>query len=266
MSVYLLYLDESGTHSSARHLAVGGLAVFERGAYWLKQDLDAVVRRYFPDAYDGIALHASPLRVREGETPRPPYDRLTAPQRRRMLDDSYDAIGRSAHPVLFTTVVDKGGAAPRDPYEAAFEDVVSRFDLMLSRLHHRSNTQRGLVIVAESNYRERLETLGDRILRDGTQWSSTRNLADIPLFTPAARTRLLQAADLVTNAVWGNYEKGLGRHFQSLLPKFDREGDRMHGLTHLGIRAADCFCVACYSWRTHRTGRIGEEAAEWGAP
>ena len=40
----------------------------------------------------------------------------------------------------------------------------------------------------------------------------------------------------------------------------------MHGLTHLGIRAADCFCVACYSWRTHRTGRIGEEAAEWGAP
>lgn len=77
---------------------------------------------------------------------------------------------------------------------------------------------------------------------------------------------LLQAADLVTNAVWGSYEKGLARDFQSLLPKFDREGDRLHGLTHLSANAAACFCVACYSWRAHRETRIGEEAGEWAAP
>ena len=264
--MYLLYLDESGTHSAARHLVVGGLALFERGAYWLKRDLDEVVQRYFPENHASVAIHASPLRVRDGEAARPPFDQLTAAQRRALLEGAYEAIGGSAHPALFATVVDKQDAASGDPYEAAFEDIVSRFDRMLGRLHRGGDTQRGLVIVAESNYRERLETLGDRILRDGTRWSETRNLADVPLFTPAARTRLLQAADLVTNAVWGSYEKGLARDFQSLLPKFDREGDRLHGLTHLSANAAACFCVACYSWRAHRETRIGEEAGEWAAP
>ncbi len=41
--MHLLYLDESGTHSQAERLVVGGLAVFERGAHWLKQDLDAAI-------------------------------------------------------------------------------------------------------------------------------------------------------------------------------------------------------------------------------
>ena len=43
--------------------------------------------------------------------------------------------------------------------------------------------------------------------------------------------------DLVTNATWGSYEKGLAWDFTKLLPKFDREGDRLHGLTHLSIHA-----------------------------
>ena len=114
------------------------------------------------------------------------------------------------------------------------------------------------MIVAESNYRERLETLGDRILREGTKWSRTRNLADVPLFTRSARTRLLQAADLVVNAVYGEYEKSLGRDFKTLLPKFDREGDRLHGLTHLSGSAATCMCVACFSWRVHRLPGVGD--------
>ena len=175
-----------------------------------------------------------------------------------MLKESYEAIERSGHPILFATVVDKEGITHRDPYEAAFEDVISRFDRMLSRRHRRGDRQRGLVVVAESNYRERLETLGDRILREGTQWSRTNNLADIPLFTRASRTRLLQAADLIVNAVWGSYEKGLSRDFDTLLPKFDRENERLHGLTHLGADASACWCIACYSWRVHRAPQGGE--------
>jgi len=251
--VYLLYLDESGTHPTSDHLVVGGAAVFERSAYWLQHDLDEVVQRYFEDEPENVEIHASPLRVPEGERARSPYDQLGARGRHQMLLDSYKAIGASPHPVLIATVVDKEYVAPRDPYEVAFEDVISRFDLMLSRRHSAGDTQRGLVIVAESNYRERLETLGDRILREGTQWSRTRNLADVPLFTRSARTRLLQAADLVVNAVYGEYEKSLGRDFKILLPKFDREGDRLHGLTHLSARAAACMCVACFSWRVHRS-------------
>ena len=256
--MYLLYLDESGTQPGTTHVVVGGVAVFERSVYWLQQDLDAVVQRFFPETHASVEIHASPLRVRAGARARPPYDQLTWAQRRQLLKDAYLVLCDSPHPVLFATIVDREHVAPRDPYEVAFEDVISRFDLMLSRRHHHGDTQRGLVIVAESNYRERLETLGDRILRDGTQWSRTHNLADIPLFTRASRTRLLQAADLVTNATWGSYEKGLAWDFNTLSPKFDREGDRLHGLTHVTANASNCMCIACLSWRFHRSPSEGE--------
>ena len=256
--MHLLYLDEAGTHPGTGHVVVGGLSIFERSAYWLKQDLDALVQRFFPETHASVELHASPLRVREGQRARPPYDQLTGSERRELLKAAYAALRDSPHPVLFATVVDRVHVAPRDPYEVAFEDVISRFDLMLSRRHQLGDTQRGLVIVAESNYRERLETLGDRILRDGTQWSRTRNLADIPLFARASRTRLLQAADLVTNATWGSFEKGLAWDFNTILPKFDREDDRLHGLTHISANAAQCMCHACYSWRLHRSPSEGE--------
>ena len=256
--MYLLYLDESGTHAEAENFVLGGLALFERGAHWVRRDLENVTARFFPDDHAAVVIHATKLRTRDGASIEPPYSRITAAKRSEMLNACYDAITRSPHPTLFATVVNKRGVAPRDPYEVAFEDIVSRFDLMLTRLHHQGSTQRGLVIVAESNYRERLETLGERILRDGAQWGETHNFAEIPLFTPAPRTRLLQAADLVTNAVWGQYEKKLGRDFEKLIPLFDREDERLHGLTHLGIRAADCWCIACYSWRIHRPPQGGE--------
>ena len=250
--MHLLYLDESGTTAEHDHLVVGGLSIFERASHWLKQDLDAITRDYFGEAHSDVEIHASKLRVPAGQVVTPPYDRITGQQRREMLERCYGALSESPHPVFFATAVLKSGVGERDPYEVAFEDVVSRFDLMLARLHARGDTQRGLVVVAESNYRERLQLLSDRMLRSGTQWSQLHNLADIPLFTPALRTRLLQAADLVSNAVHGRYERGLARDFDRLLPKFDREGERLHGLTHVGARQADCWCPACYSWRVHR--------------
>ncbi len=261
--MHLLYLDESGTHSSADHLVVGGLAVGEEGASRLQRELDGVVRSFFPDTHAQVVLHAASLRVGANEVARPPYNELSAKQRRKMLRDSFEVIADSAESMLFATVVNKAGIAPHDAYEVAFEDLVSRFDRMISRLHGRSSTGHGLVIVAESNYRERLQTLGDRILRDGARWGELRNIVDVPLFAAAPRIRLLQAADLVVNAVYGQYEKRLGRDFEALLPKFDREGNRLHGLTHLGIRPSECWCIACYSWRTHRRGGIAEEPATW---
>lgn len=87
--MHLLYLDESGTHTRSSHLVVGGVAVFERSAYWVQQDLNQVVRRFFPGTDAAVEIHASPLRVPKGESARPPYDGLTAPERRQMLLESY---------------------------------------------------------------------------------------------------------------------------------------------------------------------------------
>ena len=257
--MYLLYLDESGTHPSSERVVVGGVAVFERAAYWLKRDLTETVARFFPDEQQ-VPIHAPRLRTSGSRGIPEPYSGVTASERRRLLDACYSTLLVSRHPVLFATVVDKEAAAGGDSYRVAFEDVVSRFDLMLARFHAANRTQRGVVIMSETSTLRREERASGPSVSEGTQWGRTRNLSEVPLFVSKSRTRLLQAAGLVTNEVWGRYEKGISRHFDDMLPKFDREGTRLHGLTHRTGEVDACWCPACFSYRAsnashHESGR-----------
>ena len=266
--MYLLYLDESGTHPASKRVVVGGVAVFERAAYWLKRDLTETVARFFPYEHQHVSIHAPRLRTGGSRRIPEPYAQVDAAERRRLLDACYATLLASRHPVLFATVVDKEAAPGGDSYRVAFEDVVSRFDLMLARFHAANRTQRGVVVMSESSGLQRQERrAGGPPVSEGTQWGRTRNLAEVPLFVSKARTRLLQAAGLVTNEVWGRYEKGISRHFDDMLPKFDREGTRLHGLTHRTGGVDACWCPACYSYRATTAAYYeGGARGEGGAP
>ena len=248
-AMHLLYLDESGTHPSSERVVVGGVAVFERAAYWLKRDLSDTVARFFPQEQQQIPIHAPRLRTSGSRGLPEAYAGIDAAERRRLLDACYSTLLTSRHPVLFATVVDKSAALSDDAYRMAFEDVVSRFDLMLARFHAANRTQRGVVIMSESSTLRRAELASGPSVSEGTQWGRTRNLSEVPLFVGKERTRLLQAAGMVTNEVWGRYEKGIIRHFDDMLPKFDREGTRLHGLTHRTGGVDACWCPACFSYR-----------------
>ena len=263
--MYLLYLDESGTHPSSGRVVVGGLAVFERAAYWLKRELSETVARFFPYEQQQIPIHAPRLRTRGPRGLPEAYAAVDPAHRRLLLDACYSTLLASRHPVLFATIVDQGAVASGYAYRVAFEDVVSRFDLMLSRFHAANRTQRGVVIMSESSTLRITErTIGPSI-SEGTQWGRTRNLSEVPLFVSKSQTRLLQAAGLVTNEVWGRYEKGISRHFDDMLPKFDREGTRLHGLTHRTDGMDSCWCPACFSYRAantaHHEGGHGDATA-----
>ena len=260
--MYLLYLDESGTHPSSDRMVVGGVAVFERAAYWLKRDLSETVARFLSEEQQDVPIHAPSLRASATRGLPDAYAAVSAAQRRNLLDACYSTLLTSRHPVLFATVVDKDATATDEAYRVAFEDVVSRFDLMLARFHAANRTQRGVVIVSESSTLRRAERAAGPAVSESTQWGRTRNLSEVPLFVSKSHTRLLQAAGLVTNEVWGRYEKGISRHFDEMLPKFDREGTRLHGLTHRTGGVDACWCPACFSYRasnaTHQEGGRGD--------
>ena len=141
-----------------------------------------------------------------------------------------------------------------DPYDRGFEEIISRFDRMLAReLRDRGEPQRGLVILAESSYRENLERLARSIWSLGHRWGEIHNQADVPYFAPAQRTRLLQLADFVSNAVFGNYESGYGRAFQMIAPRIDQQDGHLHGLVHLARDRQSCYCPACVARRSQPT-------------
>lgn len=250
--MYILYLDESGAHGEASHFVLAGVAVFEREIYWYSQDLDAVQAKYFPDETEPLLFHAARLHVRPGDQVDPPWDRLTREQRLQLKESVYEIV-RNRRGVLFGCAVEKQYSEIRkeDPYERAFEDLISRFDLFLSRVNRVGaaegrEEQRGLVVLAESSYQKTIAILARRLQHRGTRWGALHNVSDVPFFAPARDTRLLQYADFCANAIYGRYHAKLTGDFDRIAVKFDREGNVVHGLAHLTTDSL-CACIACFS-------------------
>ena len=248
--MYILYLDESGAHGEASYFVLAGLAVFEREIYWFGQDLEAVQHKYFPEKTDPVFFHATRLRTKAGDRVESPWDELTPAQREELKAEVYDIIGgRSA--VLFACAVEMeyARARGRDPYEIAFEDLVSRFDLFMGRINRQAGVanreeQRGLIVLAQSSSAKTLAILAQRLQQQGTQWRNLHNVTDIPYFAPARDTRLLQYADFCANAVFGRFNSKLTGDFDRIAHKFDRDENALHGLAHLS-RGAPCSCPVC---------------------
>ncbi len=254
--MYLLYVDESGQHGGD-YFVLGGIAVSERQTYWIGEQLDRIQEEFF-SGYSGdlgpIALHASDIRGSRSE-PWTFLDQPSGSRRHELLDRVYGAIAH-ADCVLFGVAVERKWLAERneDEYLFAFESLVKRFDsFIIRRFRDTGERQRGLVIIAESEWRKRIEGLAVRIGREGTRWGELRNLAEIPLFTLARNSRLLQAADFVANAIWGRYEKGYTRQFDKLVDRFDYSDGIYHGLVHFSAAHSKCACPACFSRRTRNT-------------
>ncbi len=247
--MHIVYIDESGTHAEARYFIVAGLAVFERETFYLAQGLDKLQAKYFPDRQERVTFHATVLRAPEGRVAEP-FDELTQDQRRTLLGEVYDIIAES-NASTFAVCMEKSFLGGDDPYERGLEEIVNRFDRMLARvLRDRGEQQRGLIVIAESSYRENLRALAAKIWSEGHRWGEIHNMADVPYFAPSGTTRLLQLADFVANAVFGRYENSYARDFDHIAPKFDHDGQFLHGLVHITRDRNTCQCPACIVRRT----------------
>ncbi len=253
-TLYILYLDESGTSAEASYFILAGLAVFERDIYFLGQELDDIQRQFFPEEKEPLFFHVTKLRVPDSEVLEAPWNCLRRDQRLKLKDRVYDII-RNRRGILFGCAIEKKLAELRneDPYERAFEDLVSRFDLFLSRINRQRiaenrDEQRGLIVLAESSYQKTITLLGRRLREQGTRWGTLHNVSDVPLFAPARDTRLLQYADFCSNAIYGRYQHKLTGDFDRIAPRFDQEGGVIHGLSHI-TTDVNCICIACFSRR-----------------
>lgn len=244
--MYLLYLDESGSPDS-HNFVVAGIAVHETSVQWATNALDTLQRQYFPGMLGSVQFHAAPLRGNPQHRVEEPFDQLDPATRHQLLDSLYE-VAQHIYGRFFAVVVEKAYLYQgEDPYERALEEILSRFDLYLNRLYRESgNRNKGIVVVADSSYRERLETVARQFVTEGTRWRALRDVLDIPVFTLAKHNRLLQIADLIANTVYGRYEHGHARQFDNLMPQFDRDDrGRIHGLVHITGNRAQCFRPCC---------------------
>ncbi|KAA9354820.1 DUF3800 domain-containing protein [Larkinella humicola] len=226
--MHLLYADESGSAAdpSQIHFVLAGISFFERQTFWISNELDRIAERFNPAEINSVELHGSPMMGgRNSWKPFPKQDRIQA------IKDALSVLANS-HPSnrIFACVVNKTRVSPHDPVEMAFEQLASRFDHYLGRLHKKNDPQRGIIIFDKSTYESTIQGLATNFRTLGHTWGVLRNLSEVPLFLDSRASRLIQLADLVSYAIFRYYERQDAQFFSIIADRFDQESGVRHGL------------------------------------
>jgi hypothetical protein len=226
--MYLLYADESGTthDQNQQYFVLAGFCIFERQGYWISDQLDKIAARFDPADPLSVELHGSPMLIGRGK-----WRSYSKSDREKAIEDILQVFLQS-HPSnrLFASVIKKTLVSPKDPVEVAFEQLASRFDRYLIRLHKHDNTQRGIIIFDKSTYETTIQSLATDFRTIGYSWGVIRNFSEVPLFLDSKASRLIQLADIIAYAIFRNFEKGDSRFFSIIQQRFDSEGGIVHGL------------------------------------
>lgn len=278
--MYLLFVDESGTHGSAEAFILGGMAIHEQDAARLQQQLETLVAKHLGrrgEALDHFELHAGEMRnakkpsstTRHGrpsvwaEVPRlQRLDLLEAAY--RLIADFRPADARQPH-YLFGVALDKrfmqhDAQVNREQY--AYEILLNKFDVMLKHQRvKRGLHNRGLVIHDR-------RVIAERDIQAWTaEWrvaagrvGQLKNLADVPLFADSRASRLLQVADLVAYALSRNYMNPSDpRYLELIWDRFHTDNGVQHGCAHYtpSFGQRSCSCRPC----TDRIAVVGSSPA-----
>ncbi len=190
--MHLLYADESGTVTDPNqtYFVLAGFSVFERQGYWIASQLDAIAARFDPADPSSVELHGNPMLGGKGR-----WRKHYKEEREKAIEDTLRVLLNS-HPSnrLFASVINKATVSPKDPVEIAFEQMASRFDQYLMRLHRNGDTQRGIIIFDKSTYETTIQALARDFRTLGHSWGVIRNFSEVPLFLDSKASRLTQLA------------------------------------------------------------------------
>lgn len=258
VATYLLYLDESGTHGGSPCFILAGIAIAEGDAWHLQNRLTDTLGRALPAGNDPnhFELHAAEIKSPSNLRRPSRWQTIPVNTRFRVLHRTYESLASFRpsdpdYPVsLFGAVVDR-----RLPnYTArAYEEVLHKFDEMLRRRGGQLGQRlTGLAIHDRHAIERDLQRAAETWRHIAGRMGTLHHLADVPLFADSDASRLIQAADFVTWALWRCYglPQSDRRWIDRLWGMFDADGGTMHGLIHASREFVQgCGCPPCASRR-----------------
>lgn len=226
--MHILYLDDAGSvgNPHERFFILAGVSLFERQTYHLECKLDDIAGRFPVAEPKQLEFHGNQMLAGRGV-----WRKIDKLARRRAIADALSSLRQVWGPrALFAAVIEKAAISPEDPIEFAFEELASRFDRFLMRLHRAGKTERGIIVLDKTTMETRLQALATEFRFRGHRAGRLHNLADVPFFVDSRASRLVQYADLVAYALWRHFEKADSEFFEIIKNDFDQEGGVSHGL------------------------------------
>lgn len=187
-----------------------------------------------------------------------PYAHLTLDERVAVAQNIASLVGSWDDAVLFGEVADKSIRTPFTPDEAAYEQVLTRYEAFLGRAR-----QSGIVAYdMNESVVDRYTVLMARFQEVGGIWRRFTQIEGHPFFVASHMSDMIQVCDVVAYGLRRYCERGETDLLQRFLPRFDRVPGRLVGLRHYrGGRR--CRCLICREPR-HRspapTGRAERNA------
>lgn len=190
-----------------------------------------------------IHFHAEQIHSGHGR-----FRTITQDRRELLLQRIYGLIGSLRFPnvAVFATCVDDTYLTNKNlALDIALEDLANRFNIFSMRLHKQDITSKGLFIIDQA-HEQRYRELILKFQTQGTAYSKyLGNVVDIPYFTGAKDTRMLQLADHCAYAVFRYYEHKDDSYVNQILGAIDRRGSKAppEGLKHM--TQLPCKCISC---------------------
>ncbi|MDK4679286.1 DUF3800 domain-containing protein [Kingella negevensis] len=157
--MYLLYVDESGstTDPNQQYFILSGIAVHEKQTYWIENAMNDIAARFSTENPYEFELHGSPMRSGKSE-----WRGIDFEARMNAMKDCLNIIKeKKIH--IFAAVIEHGYSSGQDTVTECFEQIASRFDMYLSRLHKNGQTHRGIAIFDKSSTGKSHSIIGTRI-------------------------------------------------------------------------------------------------------
>lgn len=251
--MYLLFLDESGTHGASPVFVLAGVAVHENDVWRLGQKIETGLHKVLTplgmNAFD-FELHGSEMKSPPTRR-NSPWKALIYTDRLKALDVAYRSIRTfvptdPAFPMAFFGAVIERRRP--DFAEHAYELILNKFDDMLGDVSRTSgNQQRGVVVHDDGVIEHSVQSWTSQWMQAAGRVGQIHNIVVVPLFANSRATRLLQAADLVCYSLWRYYANTDERYVRELWKLFHSDGTQMHGLIHVCADFArrTCTCPPC---------------------
>ena len=175
-----------------------------------------------------------------------PYIHLTSDERRQLISEAANCIGRWGFARLFAECINKVHFDPsrtnRTIEEQAFEQIVSRFERYLSNISVPEAPRVHGLLVHDNNetVARRHTALMRHFHNQGTLWTGITHIIETPLFVDSKLTSMVQVADLCAYALRRFVENQETDLFRQVFRRADRFGDRTVGVRHFAGLTCDC--------------------------
>lgn len=250
--MHILYLDDSGSagNRDEAYFVLGGVCVPEGSVRWLAHEVERVVEAICQDCPETVELHAAAIfsgRDNIWKTMDRPARIALIKRVLLVLDNAYSDV------VVMACAVHKASFPNDDPVRLAFEDLSSRFDMLLKRRSLPGEPMaKGLIVLDKSTYETTLQDMAGMFRRQGNRWGSyLTSICEVPLFVDSTASRNIQLADHIAYAVFRYYNAADMNYFRCIEGRFDHDAESgvLHGLAHRELNRPQCTCPACMSRR-----------------